>query len=257
MTSASFVRKAHEFGGSASANSVTLFTFDAELFDHVVMQLTGSFVATVTVEGSNDGTNWRTLPVMPLDTAAGVIVTTATAIGLFGFNTFTRYVRARTTAYTSGTVVASCLAEHGTLPFTTENVTIQALPASTQVIGATPLSASATVGVGTTSANVRAAASLNLTSVKASAAKLHGYTFQNTTAGAVFVKLYAKASAPVVASDIPAIIVHLPANSTVSYTNPIGKTWATGLAYAITGLIANTDSTAVTADSVVGHIDYV
>lgn len=54
-------------------------------------QVTGTFVATVHLEGSNDGTNWVSIGNV---TAAGSIANTAAWA----------YVRGNVTAYTSGTV---------------------------------------------------------------------------------------------------------------------------------------------------------
>jgi hypothetical protein len=131
------------------------------------------------------------------------------------------------------------------------------LVAGTAQIGSAPLGASATVGTGTVNARVKSAVSNNLTSVKASAGKLFGFTLYNSTAAAKFFKIYNKASAPIVASDVPIMTVIVPANGQSNYSNPIGKAFATGIAYAITGAIGDTDATNTAVDDVTGALDYI
>lgn len=132
-----------------------------------------------------------------------------------------------------------------------------ALGAGSSVTGASVASASVTVGTGTMHAKVKAAVGSNLTPVKAGASKLFRYTLRNNTASAKFFKLYDKASAPVVATDVPIETVIIPANGTASYLNPIGKAMALGIAYAITGAIGETDATALAVDDVVGSLDFI
>lgn len=78
-------------------------------FSTVVFQLTGTFTATVTFEGTVDGTNWGAIQVVP--TATGTAATTATGTGLFRADVRgLAKVRARVSAYTSGNVTVEALA---------------------------------------------------------------------------------------------------------------------------------------------------
>ncbi len=94
-----------EFTGTAAANNTDLFSQDVSGYRWVAIQLTGTFSATVNWQGSNDGTNWVSMWLMDS-------VNTTSAPGFQGTTTnriwvgpvHTRYFRARTTAYTSGTV---------------------------------------------------------------------------------------------------------------------------------------------------------
>lgn len=117
------------------------------------------------------------------------------------------------------------------------------------------ISASAT-STGTTNAKVFAAATTNATSVKTTAARVFGYDFANTSAAWKFVKFFNKASAPVVGTDVPVFTIGIPPNGNVSFPTTIPLTFATGLAYAITGAVADNDVTAVAVGDVIGHIDY-
>ena len=104
-----------------------------------------------------------------------------------------------------------------------------------------------------TVSRVKAAATTNATSLKASAGSVAGWYLYNNTASAKFVKFYNKASAPTVGTDVPLFTLPLPANggSNIKFdTVP----FSTGVAYAITGAIGDTDTTAVAADDVHGFI---
>jgi hypothetical protein len=78
----------------------------------------------------------------------------------------------------------------------------------------------------------------------------------NTGAGAAFVKLYNKATAPVVGTDIPEMVIPIPAAVAglpgVAAPNIgfIGMRFALGLGIAITGGAADTDTSAVAAGQV-------
>lgn len=134
---------------------------------------------------------------------------------------------------------------------------VGALPAGTQVIGATPMGASATVGAGTLSARIKSAATTNSTLVLTGARKLFGFQVFNTTAAKKYLKLYNKATAPVVGTDVPVATIEIQPNSPASYFNPMGKAFSLGLCYAITNLLADSDATAVAVDDVTGHLDYI
>lgn len=76
----------------------------------VVAQLRGTWVGTVTFEASVDGNRWDSVSATKSDTSASA--TTATAVGAYvisaaGF----QFVRARCSAYTSGTIVAALRAD--------------------------------------------------------------------------------------------------------------------------------------------------
>lgn len=110
---------------------------------------------------------------------------------------------------------------------------------------------------GLTSSRVKSAASTNATSIKGSAGRIAQIDLFNNSAAIKFFKLYNKASAPTVGTDVPIWTIPIPANSGFSSNFRFGKYFATGIAYAITGLIADSDTTAVAADDVHGSIDWI
>jgi hypothetical protein len=110
---------------------------------------------------------------------------------------------------------------------------------------------------GTSGAKIIAAASTNATSIKASAGQIFGIELANNAAYAVFLKLYNKASAPTVGTDTPVRTIQIPAGGRCEINRPLGFAFSTGIAYAITKLVADADTTVVVADDLVGSIDYV
>lgn len=104
---------------------------------------------------------------------------------------------------------------------------------------------------------IASAASTNATSVKAAPGSVAGYTLTNTTASFKYFRLFNKASAPTVGTDSPVLIVGLPANSSVCHSFPAGMFLSTGIAFAITGAVADLDATVTAANDVVGALFYV
>ena len=107
-----------------------------------------------------------------------------------------------------------------------------------------------------TVAKVAAAASTNATSVKASAGRLMGFTMSNTTAAFKYLRLYNLAVAPTVGTSVPSYVVPLPPNSTIISNRDGGVAFATGIAYAITGAVADLDTTVTAANDVIGALFY-
>lgn len=100
------------------------------------------------------------------------------------------------------------------------------------------------------------AATVNATSVKISLGTVNDITLSNLSASVRFFKLYNKASAPT-SSDTPIRVVAIPPNSTLSLgLGTYGLRHATGIAYQVTGGIANNDTTAIGAGDVIVGISY-
>lgn len=106
---------------------------------------------------------------------------------------------------------------------------------------------------GGTASRINAAASTNATSLKASAGQIYTIDVFNVAAYNVFLKLYNKASAPTVGTDTPVMTIPVPAGGGFSKTWPMGFPFATGIAYAITKLQADSDTTAVAALDLTGN----
>lgn len=91
------------------------------------------------------------------------------------------------------------------------------------------------------------AATANATVAKASAGNLFEVTITNPTATAAYFKVYNKATAPTVGTDVPIFILPVSANSISTLSWDGGKRFATGISYALTGAITVADTTASVA----------
>jgi len=102
------------------------------------------------------------------------------------------------------------------------------------------------------------AATTNATNVKATAGHVYELTVDNFTASIKWFKLYNKATAPTVGTDVPVLTIPVPANSFVTLNfGATGKRFATGIGFAITGAQAVADTTAVAAGDTHSQLSYI
>lgn len=105
--------------------------------------------------------------------------------------------------------------------------------------------------------HLKSAATTNATSVKASAGRVHMLNVSNLTAAAKFLKLYNLAVAPTVGTSVPFMVIPIQANTTLPVVHSdIGVYFSTGIAYAITGAVADSDTTAIGANEVLVNMIY-
>lgn len=98
--------------------------------------------------------------------------------------------------------------------------------------------------------SLSSAATTNATLVS-SGATLYGLVATNTGAAVAFVKVYDKATAPTVGTDVPVLTLSVPANGVVALPlDTRGWKGANGIALAITNLGPDADTTAVAAAQV-------
>lgn len=111
----------------------------------------------------------------------------------------------------------------------------------------------AATGTGYTPAKYISAATTNATVVKASAGTLGFISASNISTSARYVKIYNKATAPTVGTDVPVQTYMVPPNT--SGTNlalpASGLNLSTGICFAITGGYADTDTTATAVGDVI------
>lgn len=95
------------------------------------------------------------------------------------------------------------------------------------------------------------AASTNATVVKSSAGTLFGISVSNINAAVRYLKLYNKASAPTVGTDVPVLTIPLPAGSCqVLSFGSRGLRFSTGIGFALTTGAADSDTAAVAASEI-------
>jgi hypothetical protein len=173
-----------------------------------------------------------------------------------------RFFRVRAIAHTSGSALWVLLAERGANSMSPNTgtttvsgtVTVNALPAGTNLIGDVANQVRATTGgLSTVSKLPSAAATTNATSVKASAGRLYKIRGYNAAAAVRYLKIYNKASAPIVGTDVPVVTIALKAADAfdIDFVN-IGQYFATGIAYALTTGAADNDTGALTLADVTG-----
>lgn len=104
------------------------------------------------------------------------------------------------------------------------------------------------------------AASTNATSVKASAGTITTITAVSMNETTVsYLKIYDKATAPTVGTDVPVLTIAVPTHlqgAGIVIPIPNGVTFSNGIAIAVTGGVADSDTTAVGADEVVINLTY-
>ena len=242
--------------GNITAVAGTLAA-DVASASNVTMYVTGTFAGhNCTFEASIDGgTTW--FGVQAVRTNANIIEATTGVLGAapayaweLSVNSFTN-VRVRATAHTSGTAAwriqpSSMATEPG--PAVPVHGVTQSGTWNIGTVTTVTAAAATTTPANGTSYNAVSAASTNATSVKASAGNLFEITASNVTATATFVKLYNKASAPTVGTDVPVLTISVPANTTVAMQfGSQGKRFATGIALAVTAAAAATDTAAAVA----------
>lgn len=156
---------------------------------------------------------------------------------------------------TTWTIGMASLAEFTPQPVELNSIAPQSLNAGLPVnVGNTSLTVAgtATTTEGTLvtplASNVVTAASTNASSIKATAGTVYGLSVSNVTLAAINVKLYNKASAPTVGTDVPVLTLPVPAGQHV--TLDVGRTglrFGTGIALAVTAGVLATDTAVVTA----------
>lgn len=216
---------------SSSLTSAASFpTFDTSSGNWLGFQISGTFVASLVVEGSyNNGTTWAAIPVNDVNgTVAGGIIT---APGIFSAQALAPLTRVRVSSYTSGTVT---------------------LAGGSTVTDTAPLGVSNSPVPGVAHF-LLTAATVNNTLVKSGPTQLFAVDFTNTAGTPVYLKFFNKATAPAAGVDTPVLILTVAANATlVQSFGGTGKQFPLGLGYCTTGAMSGADATAILANALVG-----
>ncbi len=105
-------------------------------------------------------------------------------------------------------------------------------------------------------------ATTNETLIRGSAGSVFNIIVHNTHSGggsgsSIALRFYDKATAPVVGTDVPMIVIHVQSNDSKEINFTSGITFKNGIAYSITAGDALLDSTPVSADGVQVYIGYI
>jgi hypothetical protein len=279
---ASVVAGARKEVAFSTTTAQAVGTTDVSNYRWVSVQTTSQGTSsTITFQGSNDNTNWTSIPLITVGSSGKIAVTSVTGTGMLHGPLAFRYFRLNVTGISAGTTA-------GTIQFFANPAAIQP-PATTTTIGdatagpAVPLDAVVNLGfngstwdrlrtVGTgilstapvaatttgyTPGKLVSAASTNGTNIKASAGTLGYISASNINAAARYLKIYDKASAPTVGTDTPIATFLLPAGAMTSIAlPPQGIKCTAGIGIALTTGIADNDTGAVSAAEHVVNYGY-
>jgi hypothetical protein len=230
----------------SEASSVTLHAKNTGTVSGTIGVAT--FEASIDSTNGTDGT-W--FPMQVSQANANVVATGSTSTTLAanaalsyayrGSVSGFRWMRIRQT-----TAAATNVSSRWTVSRSTENIdNIPVLQqSSVAIVGTVPTTLPTGLGFGGgTSADT------NLTAIVSVARNLTEFSATNNSAAKIYFKFYNKNGIPTLASDIPWLIIPVDIGETVQQSFGItGKRFTLGIGMAITGGIANTDTTAVAAN---------
>lgn len=146
--------------GTIAANGASVTTTSLNSISSAAIQITGTWVGTITFEASLDNTVFNVINVRATNT--GTISTTTTANNIFRVSLAGyQFFRLRSTAWTSGTATITIRSSIGN-----NNLITESLPTGSNTIGAVTISGTATV----TSADTNATGTLNALNAAATVA---------------------------------------------------------------------------------------
>ena len=234
--------------GVIAINTV-LLTLDCSQYRNISLQCVSmGTTGVVTPQWSNDNATWVAATMF---TVPGASATTFNAAGLWTIPVAARYLRLRlSTATTAGTTTLSIHQfDDGVQPFLATQPVSGTVTAT--VTGGT------TLPVTPTQTFTNSAASTNDTSTKASAGTVWSVVATNINAAVRYLKLYNKASAPTVGTDVPVLTIPIPAGGIVQVDGGSnGIRFGTGIAWALTTGGTDADATGVAAAEIKVAIAY-
>jgi hypothetical protein len=142
--------------------------------------------------------------------------------------------------------------------------TLPALPTGSNVIGAVTQSGTWNAGLlpitsgGLSTYSFLSTAAVQSAAIKASAGQVYSMEFFNNSANAVYVRLYNQTSAPA-STDTPVLRFLVPGNTSgagfvKSWDN--GIAFGTGIGIRVTAAVADNDTTALSASTILGNVEY-
>tara|TARA_R110000782_G_scaffold262601_1_gene354788 strand:+ start:2267 stop:3202 length:936 start_codon:yes stop_codon:yes gene_type:complete len=250
---------------------------DVGEYKWVSLQLAGTFVADIQFQGSNDNGTFYNIVAQNPEILSEPYVTSISGPGIVKIPILYKFLRARVTAYTSGTVEGIAfgykeandsgqISSTGTVDGTvgvnnfpaTQNVSgTVALGAGTEAIGSVKfLPAIATEPI---YHKFISSVGVNAVSLKSSAGNIGILHIVNGSAGLRYFKLYNQTTTPNVGTDVPMITVAISPASGSTFILPalVGINFDVGIAYACLLAVADDGTTPFTvAGEVTAMIAY-
>lgn len=150
--------------GSGSALNADLLVQDVTYIENIFVQLTGTFSATVTFQGSNDTLNWENVLALNANAVNTAPFVSTSSTGLYIIPANFAWLRVRITSYTSGTVTATALVtENSPLPLFAATTSTSSSDTGYGVVGINTLRTAAQIGNATGAADFNAGNASNQT----------------------------------------------------------------------------------------------
>jgi hypothetical protein len=238
--------------GVATAGSAV--EIDTEAKSLAVVQVAGTWTGTLSLQVTVNGAVWVTVGSAAfVNAATRGVATTLTANGVYQFDV-SGYTAVRVTATAAVTGTANILL----------NATSFALTGTTTILAGSSLVGdvgggvrATSGGLGTPNRLVSAAAGNNATLVKATAGRIYKITGYSAATALRFLKLYNKATAPVVGTDTPVDTFALPASSSFDIDfGLLGRSFATGIGFGLSTGAADADTGALVAGDILAVNTY-
>ena len=223
---------------------------DVSINNSVVVTVTGTFNLSLIFEASLDNSNW--FPVYLMQQSNRQLYGSAalsTVSAFSGLVSGWAYFRVRCTAFTSGSA-AIRLSRSLATPSKPE----QFLPGGTNFIGY--IKPYQTYGGAAAVRQVLSLATDNAQLIRAGAGAIFGAELSNNGTTWCYVKLYNKATAPLV-TDIPKLVIGVPPNTARSlHFGDIGLLFDVGIGLRIVKGLADNDATLPAANQVAVALQY-
>lgn len=159
--------------------------------------------------------------------------------------------------HVSGDVGVMSLGVRTDTPTTSASATNDYEPFHTNNVGAVWVTPTPSTIGGSVVTPYLSAASTNATLIKTGASTLLALWVSNTSSSVRYVKLYNKATVPVVGTDVPVIILAVPANYIGDLNiGTYGIAFSLGMGFGIVGGAPNNDTTAVGLNDVCLNVIY-
>ena len=254
-------------------NSFLVASTDVSAYKSFSIQINAIAGSSVlTMQGSNDNTNWFQVAAMQQGLGTSTSITQITSTGIYNGGIGFRFLRIQQTSWTSGTTTGTL--ELYAWAFVPTNIgisgtvngvgaagsTVTALGNPFSIVGAdggsvaryiltTTAGAIRNQPIDPTSFTLSSAAGTNATNIKATAGTLYQITCSNVLASVAFVKLFNTAAAPTVGTTVPVLTMAVPANGVPLNINfdALGMRFSSGISLSITNSVADSDVTAVAA----------
>jgi hypothetical protein len=215
----------------------------------IVYTIAAGLTGTIVFEASLDGTTYFGVPAWGTtggSSLAGSFANPAAQMFYVAAGPAHKFVRCRISAYTSGSCVAAANVDDADVPAYVSTIVL-----NTPSVNLAQYAATSSQTAPFNIYRYKSTASDNLANVKASATNVHHIIVGNANAALRFLKLYNKATAPVLASDTPVATIVIPANGQIVVPyDLIRLPFSLGLGHAIVTAAADATSGNTGADEV-------